>query len=145
MSTQQFLDDMKKVQVNLLDFIDNESNDEDLFQKLKKLFDDQKISEDQHKLEPVLHLLTVIANDHHRGPNFFDKIEQIIKLFKDDIKKYFTNWQIFTIFKSSKRILLILIEEGMLTLDSRVVKEIVMYNNFQKQKYNTLRQKSNHS
>lgn len=118
MSTQQFLDDMKKVQVNLLDFIDNESNDEDLFQKLKKLFDDQKISEDQHKLEPVLHLLTVIANDHHRGPNFFDKIEQIIKLFKDDIKKYFTNWQIFTIFKSSKRILLILIEEGMLTLDS---------------------------
>ena len=56
-----------------------------------------------------------------------------IKFFKDDLKKY-EKAEIFNLFKSSKQILLLLIEEKILTVDEYFVKKIIQ-NKYIKKKY----------
>ena len=122
--SEEFLDKNKKIQDELLDFIRNDENDTESFQNLQTLFDDINIRNDKHDLTTLLHLLTKISNNHHRGPSFFDKIEKIIIIFKDDIKSFFSNSEIFNIFRSNKKILLFLIEEKILIFDEYIAKKI---------------------
>ena len=127
MSIWQFVAEMKKIQSSILDFLFKEANIEENFQILKKIFEDLQIHNDQHKLKSVLHLIVKIANNYHRGSNFFTKIDLILNNFKDDIKKYFSNSEIFAIFRSNKRILLFLVEENLMKFDSYIVKWINIY------------------
>ena len=122
---------MKDIQANILEFInDNESDCE----KIVKIFDDQIIRENQHELKTVLHLLVKICNNYRRTPSFFLKIDQILSYFKNDILKYFSNIEIFNIFKSNKRILLFLIEEKVILIDNYVVKKM-MKEKYREMKY----------
>ena len=120
MKIQAYLDKMKAIQGNLLQFLDDSSNSEENYQNLIKIFEDQKIQESQHELKSVLHLITRIANEHHRSPNFFSKIDQILNNFKKDIQQFFSNYEIFNIFKSNKRILLYLLEEKIMKIDKSI-------------------------
>ncbi|KAK8870178.1 hypothetical protein M9Y10_008055 [Tritrichomonas musculus] len=126
MIAQDFFEKMKITQDNLLKYLDN-LDDSQNFVNIKKLIDDQKIHEDQHKLKSFLHLLLKISNNHHRSPNFFNKIIQILQLFKEEIKKKFPNWEIFEIFKNNKRILLFLIEEQIIVMDGYIAKQIAIF------------------
>lgn len=122
---KQFLEEMRNIQVNLLEYLEDKSNSDELFQNLKQIFDEIKLHEDKHKLMSLLHLLLKITNNHHRNCNFFDKIEKIILIFHDDIKKYYLNSEIFNIFKSNKRILLFLIEQKLMVMDEYIVKKMI--------------------
>ena len=72
--------------------------------------------------------------NHYRNHNFFNKIDQILKAFKNEISQFYSNKEIFNIFKSSKRILLFLIEEKILTFDKYIYTEI-MKKDYQEKKY----------
>ena len=124
MNSKEFLDKNKEIQDELLDFIRNDENDTLNFESLQTLFNDFNIRNDKHDLTTLLHLLAKISNNHHRGPSFFDKIEKIIIIFKDDIKNFFSNSEIFNIFRSNKKILLFLIEEKILIFDEYIAKKI---------------------
>ena len=114
MSIQKYLEDMRKIQDYILDFLEKEEQTEENFQILTMFLNEQKIYDDQQKLNSLLHLILKIANNYFNGPTFFAKIERILKLFISSIKKYFSNYEIFNIFKSNKQILLFLIEEQVL-------------------------------
>ena len=116
-----------EIQSNILDFIDNEESIENSFHDLRIFFNDQKISENKYYLELLFHLITSISKNHHRGPLFFSKIEEILNFFKDDIKNNFSNSEIFNIFKSSKRILLSLIEANIFTFDEYTITKMKKY------------------
>lgn len=137
MSIQDYLDEMRRVRKSLLNFIKSESNDEENFRILNDVFKELKISEDQHKLMSLLHLLVKIANNHQRSSKFFSKIEQILLVFQSDINKYFLNSEIFNVFKSNKRILLFLIEQKIIIIDEYIVKTITTgkYKKFEYDKY----------
>ena len=109
---------MQEVQQNLLEFLDNDTNNETTFQS-------SRICNDQNKLKALLHLILKIANNHHRKQFFFSKIEQVIMFYKEYIKKYFSNWEIFSIFKRNKRILLFLIDEQILFMDERITEHFL--------------------
>ena len=120
-SIEKYLDEMKGIETDLLAFLEEgEENKELNFQNLKDNFDKIKIHEDQHTLMSFLHLLTKIADNHHHSPNFFDKIDQILQIFQEDIKKYYKNIEIFNIFKSNKRILLFLIKQKIMIVDKYI-------------------------
>lgn len=121
---EKFLEKNLNIQERLLVFLDNEENIEENFNNFNQLFEDTKIRDCSHELRIFIHMLVTISNDHHRGPNFFSKIKRIIALIKDELKKY-TNRQIFSLFKSNKRLLLILIEEGIMYVDEYFVKQII--------------------
>ena len=55
-----------------------------------------------------LHLILKISNNYHCKRAFFNKIERIFLYYKDQITTNLTNFEIFNIFKSNKRILLFL-------------------------------------
>ena len=133
-NTDKYIKDMKNIQENLLIYIENDANTEEKFQNLNTILDNLKIRENQHELKSLLHMILKIANNHHRGPDFFTKIERLITIFKDEMTKNFSNSEIFTIFKTNKRILLFLIEDGILILDNYVAKKFLS-NQYIKNKY----------
>ena len=126
---EKYLEKNRNIQAKLLDFLDNEDN----FQVLNQLFEETKLRDNQHELRLFLNFLLKIANNYHLNPNFFTKIEEILRYFKDDIKQY-TNLEIIDIFVSSKRILLFLIEEEVITVDEYFVKTITK-EKYAKKKY----------
>ncbi|KAK8888368.1 hypothetical protein M9Y10_039437 [Tritrichomonas musculus] len=107
---EKFLEEYKNIHANFLDFICCGENIEESFSNLKQKIEDTKIRACPHKLRLFIHMILEINNNHHRGPNFFSKIDRILQIIKDDIKKHFTNSKILDIFKTSKQILLFLIE-----------------------------------
>ena len=99
MDINELIDEMKKIQTNLLYFLDHGDNNEENFQNLVTIFDDVKIHDDQFKIKPLLYLILKVSNNHHRESEFFNKIFSILQLFKDDMKKYFINNELFHIFQ----------------------------------------------
>lgn len=124
MSIEQYLSNMKKIQACILKYIDDESNSDESFSKIFKLIDELKFRTKKYEFRPLLHLIVSISNNHHRGPNFLDKIFRIIKYLANDIKKFFTNETIYDIFNNNKRILLFVIDEKILIVDKSIALRI---------------------
>lgn len=117
MSSVEYLEEMKAIQEKLLLYLEDEAENT----SPNDIFQDNEF----HDYLSYLHLVSKISNNHHRCENFFSKIKEILKLFKDDIKTKISNSQLFNIFKSNKQILLFLIEEGLLTFDEYIVGTII--------------------
>ena len=124
MSITNFLEKNKELQEVFLDFIDKQDNIEEHFQNLLEIFQDEKIQDDKHKLKLLLHFVSSIVDDYYRESNFFDKIEKILDNFQEEIKKYYSNKEIFDIFKSNKRILLFLFTTKIINFDQYIYNTI---------------------
>lgn len=124
MDVQQYLERMKVIHEQLLKYIENDQNSNENYQNLIKILDDQKIRENKYELKSLLNIISRISNHHRRIPDFFIKIDQLIQHFKSDITNYFTNYEIFSIFKENKRAILLLIESQLLSIDKSIVNTI---------------------
>lgn len=127
MEILDYIEKKKALQRRLIDYLDSGDNIEEKYQNFLELYDQQKISEDRYELEEFLHLIVIISNYHHRLPNFFNKIFNIIAFLKPIIQKYYTNDEIFTIFKKNKRVLLYIIESKMITVNSYIATTLSDY------------------
>ena len=125
MTISKYLDEMRNIQENFLEFLENVENNDENFNNLKIKFEDMKIQNNKHDLQMVLYFISNICANHFRCPTFFDKIERILQYFKADIKKNYSNSEIFKIFEQNKRILLLLIKDEIITVDEYFVKKIV--------------------
>ena len=99
MDIKSFIEKMKLFEGKFLEFIEDESVGE-------KEFDNEirnsGISSNQYELDEVLRIISKIANNHHRCQLFFKKIFQILLILKDSILRFYSNYEIFNIFKNSK-------------------------------------------
>lgn len=119
MIADQILDKMREVQNNLLGYLEDKVSINDCFKVISKS------NQILYKyLFQVLNLIAQIANNHYRYNNFIHKIEKLILFLKQDIKRNYSNSDIFDIFKYNKRILLFLIEQKILIFDEYVVKNM---------------------
>ena len=127
------IDKMSEVQSSILDFIDDndEVNQQDNYANLVAIFEKEK---NKHELKLILYMLSRISNEHHRCPDFFNKIFTILDIIKDDIKKQFTSTDIFNIFKKNKRILLYFGENEMIILNQKII-NIICYGKFRRRNY----------
>ena len=132
MSIQGYIEQQKDIQKTLLEFIEQESNDKSNYDNLIKKFDNPSIRKDRCELSNILRLIANVSNHHHRSPNFLSKIEQVLLLFKDDIKQILSNLQIFDIFRKNKQVLLFLIKEKILIPDQSIIEKISNENYKQK-------------
>lgn len=131
---EDYIEKFKTIEEMFLCYYDAEGNDDILFERLTRYFSDQKIAENKIELKAVLHLISKISDNHHRPKHFYDKIKQILKYFQMEIKTFFTNHEIFNIFKSNKLILLILFEEKIIIPD-KCIASIISKNKYKKRKY----------
>ena len=134
MSIVETKEKMKMIQSVLLEFLEDESNAEENYEKFFKIFTEYQITEDKYIFKAMLVLLSAIGNNHRRVPNFISKLEQILTKIKKDIQNHFSNSEIFLIFKSNKRILLFLFEEKIITIDEYIVLQITS-NRFYRKNY----------
>lgn len=134
MEISQYVEKMKKVYEEFHSFIENEDDEQSNFETLKKVIKDNIKSDDADGIQSFLNIIIKYSDNHQRNIGFFDKIEQILIFLKNDIKTNFSNQSIFHIFKSNKRILLILIEHDILIIDESISK-IMSTNEFKEQKY----------
>ena len=125
MSIPKYLEEMREIQSSLLNFLEDETNEKFNFQSLQDLLDNLKILDDVNKFKSFLYLVSKIADNHHRTCNLFCRIDRILRHFKNYIKKYFSNSEIFQIFQNNKRVLLFLLEEKIMEMDEYVVKRII--------------------
>lgn len=114
-----YLNEKKTIQDKLMKFIDNQCNEEENYNNLICLFQDQHILTSKSEIKIFLYMLNQVSNHHHRSLHFFDKN------FKHEVQKKFTNYEIFSIFKQNKRFLLFLFEEKVLKFDEDIFSEMI--------------------
>lgn len=122
MSITDFINIMKAIEESLLNYLISQNDDESAYSKLIKIIGQNKILEDKNKLKPFLYLLVSISKHHHRTKEFYNKIEKTILYLITIIKQTFSEEEIFDIFKSSKILTLILINQKAITINSEIVK-----------------------
>ena len=91
----QFLEKNKSIHEKFLNFLENEEISEYSFENLIQIFEDSKMRDCQHDFRIFLHMLVKVVNNHHGGPDFFNKIFRVLCFLINDIKKY-QNSKIFS-------------------------------------------------
>ena len=127
MEIQDYIEKKKALQKKLIDYLDSYDNIEEKYQNFLEKYKQQKISEDRYELEEFLQLIMAISDYHHRLPNFFSKIYNILAILKPIIQNHFTNHEIFTILEQNKLVLLYAIENKMITIDSFITTKLSGY------------------
>ena len=77
MCSPEYLNMMKDIQENILNFLEEKAKSVENYQILEGIFNTTKISDNQHNLLSLLYLISRIVDNYHRLPSFFSKIEQI--------------------------------------------------------------------
>ncbi|KAK8852936.1 hypothetical protein M9Y10_017930 [Tritrichomonas musculus] len=129
---KRYIEKMKRIYECILEYI-RADDDEENYQNLQNVIKEFNILTNREDMKTIFNILIEISNNYRRKNNFFEKIEQILQIFKKVIPKYFSNSEIFCLFKRSKRILLYIIKEDLLTLDKTIVWEMII--NFSLYKY----------
>ena len=124
MEVQQYLNAWKVLYNHLFDFIDDQEDSQNNYQNLISDIKYQNIAENKNEFRQFLQLIVLISNNHHRSPNFFNKIDQILSSLSPKIAQTFSNSEIFDIFNENKRVLLFLIKNDIFTFDENLKKKI---------------------
>ena len=125
--SQEYLSEKANLSDTLLNYIDEEGNTEKNLANLTILIEDQHIKEDRNEFKFLLTIISNISCNRHRKSHFFAKIETLLKMHKDEIEKYYTNREIYDIFHESKRVLLFLINEKLITIDNYILNDFFSY------------------
>ena len=118
-----------------LHFLEIQTNADDDFQNLIKLLRDLKISDNKHEFKLFLRSILKISNNYNRKSNCISKINLILKSLEKEIKLYYSNSEIFDIFKSNKLILLFLFKEKILIIDQYIIKTFIIKEKYEKANY----------
>ena len=113
----QYFEKAKFIQENILQYFEKDLNNDEDTEILLNDFEKCQIKQNPIFLKEVLTMISTISNHHHRSNNFITKVEKIIGAYKKEIKQFYSNFEIFNIFHSNKRILLFLFEEKNLIPD----------------------------
>ena len=121
MEVQDYIQRMGNAYKFILEFLENTNNDEAQSHKIIQLFQDMKIIENKFDLKEIFYIILNMANNHLRTQVFLPKVIHLLNFLKGSIRNHFTNFEIFHIFKSNKRLLLFLLEEKILNFDENIV------------------------
>lgn len=123
MNIQQYVSQKKELYNYLMTFIDNENENEedDDFQNLISFIEKIELNNDINEFKAFIHLLSKITKNHQSNQLFFERIEKIFDHLKDHIKKFYSDSQIFHLFKNNKRMLLLLFQKQILTPDDTII------------------------
>ena len=125
MEINEYIDKMKEIQEQLIQFIDSDDQADYGFKVLKRFYDTKKIGLVPMDIKSIIYLIQHISSNNHRKADFYDKMREFFKNYEKDIKKLFTNDEIFNLFKDDKLILLILFENKIITPSKKIINFII--------------------
>lgn len=114
----------KKTQLQnlILEFLDNNKYDNTQMSNL--IAEIQQFEDNKIEFKEFLSLIMSISKYHYRNDTFIQKIEDILIYFESKIKQYYTNNEIFKIFKRNRRILLFIFKKGILKIDEFIARQL---------------------
>lgn len=118
MQIKEYLSNKKNFYEVFCAYIEREDESKDELAKLKEYISSNK--NNKNELLSFLNLLQKYITNHHCDSFLSRKVEQIIKNYFKEIKQSFSNFEIFSIFKDNKKIILFLLKEGIITIDEYV-------------------------
>ena len=128
---QTYIDEKKELQSLVLQIIEQlDTIDDTKIKNLMIFMSTHQYKENKPELEHFLHLISIISDNHHRGPNFFEKIEKILSNSSQFYKPTLSNEEIFSIFQQSKPILLILLKTEIITIDTTIFQYLMSFTEF---------------
>lgn len=123
-----FFEKKAKIQNILLDYIDNDNEDENIFQSSLKdlLFENiskSNLTEDLYLLKDFLILLSTLCNNHQRTSKnkLILKIENILIQFKDKITNLLSGADIYMIFHENNRMILFLQKNSFFNINQDLI------------------------
>lgn len=122
MNFHEYFGKYKEIQDKFLKFIESQENSDENFNNLIKIVNNSKIQEDKHDFKLFLRLISNVSTNHHRDSDFFNKISKLLIHFKAEIQKFYSNLELYLIFKENKRDILILLDEKMLIMNEEICK-----------------------
>lgn len=78
---QKYINSKKEVYNAVLDFLESPECNDDYFQNLIKIVDNQQYEKSQEEYEQFLYMIKHISNNHHRNEIFLKKVFQIVQYF----------------------------------------------------------------
>ena len=111
---------MEDIQRSMIEYLEDESNDNEYFKKLITLVKIEKICNDKSDFISFLYLISKISKNCCRSSEFFNKIEHILLHYLVDIQTTFSNHEIFHIFQKNRSIFLFLIEQKLVIIDEYI-------------------------
>ena len=93
MDIHEYCQKMKDIQDIILKYIDDESQTENINDKLISFLNGE-IKANKYIIKATLHLISRISQNHHQQIHFNDKIIQILSNFKNEIKSNYSNFEI---------------------------------------------------
>ena len=114
-----YLEQKSKLYDFILDYLESENDIDDslLTENLKK----NPIHSDFFEFKVFLHILVKISENHHWNATIDKRMKSILIFFSKNIIHCFTNFEIVTIFKNCKKILLFLLKKQIAKIDESTI------------------------
>ena len=128
MSIDEYITQKKELYTLLFNFLESESESETVVDySIFKIYLETEVFIHNIKNEfmSLCTLLLKISQNYSIDQNIFGRIEQIISYLGKGMKRYFTNSDFFDFFEKDKRILLYLLSQQLLTIDTSLQKIIL--------------------
>lgn len=124
MEIEDILRQKKKLHSLVLVYIENDDDYTHDFEELTKFITASKILKSKQSLEVLFHIILSISKNHRRESHFFEKIIQIFIFLLPTIHNFFSNIEIFDIFKANKLLLLFLFQNEIISIDFLLINHI---------------------
>lgn len=114
-----YLNSHAEIYEELLRYLESHEGEEENKSKLITHLN-EKFEGNLQELDAFLRLIQRLASFHHRSPNFFTKIVDLLFEFKDKIENCYTNEELFKLFLHQEPIDVLLSEKGMVSFNDKV-------------------------
>ena len=128
MEYQEYLNEKNEMYDTIIEYIEKEEEEEINYYQLTNILETQKICESKDEIVLFLHIIIKICNNHHKGLNFYEKIEKIFQYLFEHIQRYLSNSELFHICKSNKWVVLFLIKNQIINIDEEIAQKIIREN-----------------
>lgn len=112
------------IQSQLIDFFQKEDVVEDQFTNFVKLLTENRVADNPNEMKLFFRMFVAITNNHGHFHSFSEKLCKILHFYKNCLMNYSPK-ELLKLFGNNKRILLFLIENGILQIDSDFIKYIL--------------------
>ncbi|KAK8899074.1 hypothetical protein M9Y10_001373 [Tritrichomonas musculus] len=120
MESDDYLQMLQKSHDILLNFLNNEDNFCSDFNKLIYQLNEFEFQSCKKNMKFLLYILCQISKNHYRTQELISTIEKILLFYKKEIIEFFSDAEIFEIFKKSNRLILFLYKEGFIKIQYHV-------------------------
>ena len=124
---ESHIEEKKNLYTLILKFLEesDDPNDDDARKNLINYIKSHQIEGDTEEMYQFLEIIKNIGEYHHHDQRFDENLNQLLFHYKDQIKRTLSNPEIFNIFQNNKKVVLFLLQNGIITFSDEIYTEMI--------------------